>query len=184
MISCKHPAKQYIRDIDGNTYLVAEYDGKVWMTDNLMVTRDADGKTIISHFPDDNPEKADAYGLLYDFESSCKVCPKGWHLPTLEEWRDLVALFGESPAGQLKDSLYWNNNALNFSNASGFSVRPSGYWSDGRFNSLFGSDAVFWTSTRVDNQFVWGVRLRDDSDSVRFAPQHPEFGFSVRCVED
>jgi uncharacterized protein (TIGR02145 family) len=80
--------------------------------------------------------------------------------------------------------MYWLNRNPDFNNATGFSVTPAGHGNPGESENMFGTSAVFWTATKVDSHFVWGVVLSDAADSFHVAPQHPAYAFSVRCVRD
>jgi uncharacterized protein (TIGR02145 family) len=50
------------------------------------------------------------------------ICPSGWHLPSLKEWK---ALYEVVTTGELKSRTGWNNNG-NGTDASGFSAFPTG----------------------------------------------------------
>jgi uncharacterized protein (TIGR02145 family) len=51
------------------------------------------------------------YGRLYDWKTAPTVCPKGWKLPSREDWNRLVATAGgEEIAGKkLISNNGWNN---------------------------------------------------------------------------
>lgn len=166
------------------SYNSKEYNGKIWMTENLKEITDSNGHKIKFSYPNNDSTKYIEYGLLYDYKTACKVCPKGWHLPTDKEWDSLIEFTGKKKGNDLKDSSYWNSSELKFSNIIGFSVRPAGYSNTGEFENLFSTHAIFWSVTKVDTHFVNGFVLSQSADSIRKAPQHPVYGFSVRCVKN
>ena len=166
------------------TYKTKEYNGIVWMTENLKNVTDSVGNKIKYFIPNNDSSNIKNYGLLYDYETACKVCPTGWHLPTDKEWEKLINFVGNKSGNELKDSIYWKTSEKLFSNKSGFSIRPAGYGNTGEFDNLFGSHSIFWSSTKVDTHFVKGFVITLASDSMRSAPQHPTYGFSVRCVKN
>jgi hypothetical protein len=63
-----------------------DYNGQIWMTGNLKEITDSNGNKIKSYYPNNDSANVQDYGLLYDYETACKVCPVGWHLPTEKEW--------------------------------------------------------------------------------------------------
>lgn len=76
---------------DGYTYRTVELADQVWMAENL---RHASKDT--SCYYDWDKKNEQIYGRLYAWETAQHVCPTGWHLPSLEEWIDLVNIFGEN----------------------------------------------------------------------------------------
>jgi uncharacterized protein (TIGR02145 family) len=167
-----------------NSYPEKEYNGQIWMTENLKNVFDTNGIRIMYFIPNNDSSKIEAYGLLYDYETACKVCPKGWHLPTENEWEQIIDFIGKKSANEMKDSLFWDTKELNLNNKSGFSVRPAGYGNSGEFDNFFGTHAIFWSSTRVYSHFVKCFVLNMTSDSFRCAPQHLTYAFSIRCVRN
>ena len=170
-------------DIDGNRYRTVQIGTQVWMTENLRVTRTVKGDTVVSHLPNGDSNSVNIYGRLYDWPTAISIAPTGWHIPTDDEWKTLGEHTGTFGAAKLKDSLYWHTN-LRATNETGFSARPAGYWNESGFDNRFGLTAVFWSSTQVDSHFVWSRTLSANHDTLRRAPQHPQYGFSVRCIKD
>ncbi len=82
----------------------------------------------------------------------------------------------------LRDLEYWPRKATPATDLLHFDARPAGYFNDQGFETFFGMRAVFWTATPQDPHFVWSRVILADSDSLRRAPQHPQYGFSVRCI--
>lgn len=168
-----------LTDIDGNRYATVRIGTQVWMAENLRVTRTPDGKPIISHFPNQDSTTVRTFGRLYDWQTALSIAPEGWHLPSDEEWNILAMHLGMSAASKLKDSTHWPGM-----NKTRFSARPAGYWNDSGFDSRFGQTAVFWTSTQQDSHFVWSRTISAQHDTLRRVTQHPQYGFSVRCVKN
>ena len=56
---------------------------KVWFAENLNYA--AEGSKCY----DNEEENCQKYGRLYDWATALKACPKGWHLPSKEEWDGL-----------------------------------------------------------------------------------------------
>ena len=159
------------------TFPSKDFGGKIWMTRNLALIADRTGQSISPFYPDDNPENTETFGLLYDHETALKICPKGWHLPSAEEWDRLIAFMETQKISN--DSTEEACTSL-----SEFDIQPAGYGNAGDFANLFGSHAIFWSSTNVDTHFVKGYVLPMNNGKLHGAPQHPEYAFSVRCVKD
>ncbi|MBX2873186.1 MAG: fibrobacter succinogenes major paralogous domain-containing protein [Saprospiraceae bacterium] len=171
-----------LTDIDGNSYPTKELGGLIWMTENLRVTKDSEGKAITYFYPDENPAHAATYGLLYDYPTACQVCPPGWRLPTNEDWEKLFVLGEEGIAPLWKDANYWPGDASG--NTTGFSVRPTGYGNSGEFDNGFGGKTLFISKTKDNEHDIWTYIFEKDKSSIRKAAQHPTYGFSVRCVKE
>lgn len=176
--------KQPMIDIDGNEYRVVQIGSQLWMAENLRVTRTSDGDPVTTHFPNHDSNQVNNFGLLYDWSAALRVAPKGWHLPTDDEWDILAQFLGPVCGDKLKDTSHWKASDGTATNESGFSARPAGYWNDQGFDNRFGLTAVFWSSTQTDSQLVWSRTISATHDTLRRASQHPQYGFSVRCIKD
>jgi uncharacterized protein (TIGR02145 family) len=195
-----------VTDIDGNVYETTEVNGKVWMAENLKVTRYNDGTpitlsgsqdqfksiTVGSYIPyGNNSGNLDQYGYLYNghvVASDKNVCMTGWHLPSPGEWSQLATNLGgfDVAGGRMKDPLGpWvtpNNGATN---ESGFSAVPGGSYcrvclsNTGIFADQ-GTDGYYWSSSPGTFYYV-----TNDRTSLRtLSTGNVNDGLSVRCVKD
>ena len=170
---------------DGKTYKTVVIGGKRWMAENLNYGP----KWGFSWCYVDKKTKAnycDKYGRLYDWNTAKTVCPAGYHLPSRQEWNNLVsAAGGKDVAGKnLKARRGWNNNGRG-TDDFGFSALPSGYryYSDGSFgNAGYRSD--WWTATEYGSGYAYYLDMRYDYDYVYEHYYDKGYGFSVRCVQD
>ncbi len=103
---------EIITDIDGNVYHAITIGKQVWMAENLRTTRYNDGTGIPFivdnatawyelHAPgycwyDDDMFNKDIAGALYNWHAvnTGKLCPKGWHVPSDNEWTILTDFLG------------------------------------------------------------------------------------------
>lgn len=108
-----------VTDIDGNTYRAVKLGNQVWMAENLMTTRYADGTGIslgsdscssiaLRYYPNNDAGNVGSHGYLYNwlavmhnFSSSSSnpsgvqgICPDGWHVPSDAEWIQLTDYVG------------------------------------------------------------------------------------------
>lgn len=116
------------------------------------------------------------------------VCPIGWHLPSDDEWTELIDYLGGIylAGGKLKDagSTHWREPNIGATNESGFTAFPGGYRrNEGTFSSAGGS-ALFLTTTEDDASKVWYCGLDSDIPGMIRLIVSRESGFSVRCVKD
>ena len=113
------------------------------------------------------------------------ICPKGWHLPSHDEWEALfTAVGGSSTAGfKLKSATGWKING-NGTDAFGFSALPAGSRSyDGSYESE-GYGAYFWSSTESSSYLAYHMYLRYVGGSVYLYDYNKDVGYSVRCLMD
>lgn len=187
-------------DFDGNVYRGIQIGCNCWTETNLKSLHYADGRPIEGvndYYSDIYPDSlgnVDIFGRLYTWYAAMDstpvtpfavgpqiqgVCPDGWHLPTIEDYRELLR-YG-APA--LKSPNYWIQDPGN--NSTGFSALPAGYY-DGRtdrFYHLMGA-AYFWSSSDIPdsvNAYYAGLRYGCDELLQETGDKHK--GYSVRCLK-
>lgn len=179
-ISCQ-PTNEKLVDVDGNQYEVIQFGNTSWMAENLKVTHDRNGNEVPYFIPDGDSDNIETYGLLYDFENACNVCPEGWRLPTNKEWEALLDFSENNNAGNYKDTGFWDDEQN--TNSTQFSARPTGIGNNQEHPNNFGENTLFWSSSKEEEHFIWTYILEKGKKSVRKAAQHPTYAFSVRCVK-
>lgn len=114
------------------------------------------------------------------------ICPKGWHLPSKEEFGTLIMAVGDSSTNGtvLKSTDGWSNHG-NGTDAFGFSALPAGVRSDGHYERR-GSYAYFWSSndTKGISNAAYRMYLYCGEDIARLIYVDKNHGASVRCVKD
>ena len=73
---------------DGQTYKTIMVEGKMWMAQNLNIN--VEGSYCYKDKDKDKDVNCEKYGRLYTWEVAKEACPKGWHLPSDEEWREMA----------------------------------------------------------------------------------------------
>ena len=197
---------------DGQIYKTVKISDQTWMAQNLNY------ETANSYCYYDKVDNCSKYGRLYTWaaamgetEKDCGkghdcsflsgniqgVCPSGWHLPSLTEWKALfTAVGGDSTAGRvLRSSLDWclGGGTDDFS----FSALPTGYRNErGNFDYAC-SYAFFWSSS-INSSIVYSYggqslgynhdyaisMFIDNYGSVGLYNNYKDYGFSVRCLKD
>ena len=165
---------------DGKLYHFVKIGTTIWMSENLNF------KTKRSYCYGDLQQNCTTYGRLYTWDAAMKACPAGWHLPSQDEWSQLVnALGGSDNAGAKMKmvSSKWRNQQSTDNNSSGFSILPAGRIANyDNYNGL-GYYAFIWTSTEyIDN--AWYVSFSCNDSRIIFGANEKISGFSCRCVKD
>lgn len=202
-----------ISDIDGNYYKTVMIGNQLWMAENLGTTRYNDGTAIpYGHGRDagdyrwynDDICHRKPFGALYSWQAvnTQKLCPAGWHVPSMDEWQTLTDFltnngygFGGSGDDIAKalasvSGWKWDSNPGNAgndqttNNASGFNGLPAGLLLRPHdWFMLFGEYACWWTSSKPyrDPQFE---RMENISSKIFMLSDSEPCSFSVRGIKD
>ncbi len=178
---------------DNQVYRTLVISNHVWTAQNMNYKIETEkGSEESSWCYANNPEHCQELGRLYTWEAAQKVCPEGWHLPTADEWAELlndhscnVELYQDSvlifncSGGELKAAETWGK--VN-KDPNGFSVVAAGiHYTDG-FHS-YNEYALFWTSTEFEDPSFYAASF-NESDGATLWPQNKnKYGLSVRCVK-
>lgn len=124
-----------------------------------------------------------AFGNLYDWETALHSCPRGWHLPTDDEWRLTEIALGMTLDEANAMSWRGSNQGARMKRGgdSGLDVVLAGWRSDAGRSAFREEHANFWTATSVDH------RAYERLFNVRRTTLGRDLGnkaaaFSVRCV--
>jgi uncharacterized protein (TIGR02145 family) len=162
---------------DGQNYKTVTIGNQTWMAENLRF------KIGDSWCYDNSEDNCNKYGRMYDWNMAKIACPKGWHLPSNDEWTELVTVVGSSTAGKkLKSRSGWNENG-NGTDEYGFSALPSGYrYLAGGFEND-GVRGYWWTATEHDSNNAYQWNIDYNHDYVNKSDSYKGVGYSVRCVK-
>lgn len=174
---------------DGKKYKVVKIGSQIWLAENLNFTKDipqvtdkAQWKKLGNNdkdaawcYYDNKPENGEKYGALYNWAAALKVAPKGWHLPTKEEFEALLQQFGGGEKAY-KALIEDGNSDLN--------VRFAGWrYYNGTFNYM-GSNTGFWSATESSNTAAWNCNLDAGNESAGMDNYSKSVGLSVRLLRD
>ena len=204
----------YIHDIDGNMYNTIGIGDQVWMSQNLTVSRYNDGTAIenitvdslwsksttpsFCWYNNDSATYSITYGALYNWYavSSDNLCPEGWHVPSMDDWGELVYFLGGSTVADDKmietENGDWTIYPPNATNESGFTALPAGFRDEEGHFARFGLQTVWWTSNDWENpQTEWQrsqayMAFIDGDDywiNITYT-KDKTFGGSIRCIKD
>ena len=184
---------------DGKTYKTVKIGTQTWLANNLAFKASSG-----CYEYDNNKANAAIFGYLYTWETAKKVCPAGWHLPSMAEWTTLItSAGGEKTAGnKLKEagSKHWADPNTGATNESGFTALPGGArQEDGQFTRI-NVNGNWWTSdVRVMKEngsgpskpYSQGIEMSGEPDypieinsMVNTSLNNKERSYSVRCIKN
>jgi uncharacterized protein (TIGR02145 family) len=142
------------------------------------------------------------YGKLYNYQavSTGKLCPTGWHVPSISEWVILKIPIGYNHAcspdtviisgADLMETgtAHWNNPHITGTNETGFTALPGGYRnSNGAYTDIT-VRGQYWTSSFYGNLTHPLFYPIPEGCSYGNTPstqlQSVNAGLSVRCIKD
>jgi len=166
---------------EGQKYKTVTIGSQTWMAENLN-----GGGYCYSGEQDLCAE----YGALYSWEAAMTVCPDGWHLPSFDEWMELVDYAGGSDVAgkKLKSKKGWVGEPLNPCSGNcngtddyGFSALPGGEF--GMSSYGMGAYGKWWTSGSFGSQRADAIEIESGNGvSSLFADK--SYYFFVRCVKN
>ncbi|HNG27952.1 MAG TPA: FISUMP domain-containing protein, partial [Chitinophagales bacterium] len=194
---------------NGYIYPTIKIGNQTWMAENLRTEHYNDG-TVIPYLRDsaawvntvngaysfynNRPNLEALYGKLYNWYAvnTGKLCPKGWHIPTKEEWTSLITYLSgdDNPGGKMKSTGnktdgtgLWSSPNTGATNESGFSGLPGGarYYGD---YAYIGNSGFWWSSTVYSTSVFYWPLIYDDNFYEPQAIEKKVTGMSCRCLKD
>lgn len=212
------------RDIDGNVYDAVRIGNQVWMAENLRTehfrngdqiplgTSQKDGDLGIPgrYYPANNRNDS-PWGYLYNWYAVVDprgLAPKGWHVPSNEEFEKLRNFLKSNPVfwsdGVTPDLIgkclatsedewsssnkqYSIGNDSSLNNSTGFNAYPAGFWLASTSKDGLYEYANFWSTTgsrsNSSKAYIWclsyfGRIFWEDA----YSPKSE--GCSIRCIKD
>jgi uncharacterized protein (TIGR02145 family) len=192
---------------DGQTYRTIKIEDSWWMAENLRhgttidhTIEQTDNGIVemyrwraLSGSLDDRDTVGGAYrwqeAMNYNLNSTQGICPTGWHIPTYQEWKNLiddypqfyaVRFFGKD--GLSGFNLNVSNNIMKNMTIEGYAFRYhcGGFWSSG-FEREGGSilPGLTWFS-QTDKYVEMGYQHETGPENDN---QHVKY-FTLRCKKD
>jgi uncharacterized protein (TIGR02145 family) len=189
---------QTVNDIEGNIYKTVTIGTQVWMAENLKTTKYNDSTSIplvldnkawkslttpaYCWYDNDETANKNTYGALYNWFTvkTGKLCPTGWHIPTLKECYILTKMGGSRKLKEI-GLTHWQSPNKGATNETGFTALPGGRRHlNGAFDSI-GYLGVWWSSSQTPTaiacqRFMYYIQ-------GKYTIIKP-YGFSVRCLQD
>lgn len=201
---------------DYRMYKVVIIGNQTWLAQNLNFEYKVNSSAYGNYCYENNPENCEAHGRLYtyaasidsvrlyketgykygydhtawDTENAQGVCPENFHVPSIDEWKELVTYVGESQKAltELKSVMGWAEGMKGTDNY-GFSVAPAGErFVNGQYIAIDNA-AIFWSSTANRTSTAipvsWGSDTKGNPTFKVFdntSSCDKREGYSVRCV--
>lgn len=193
---------------DNQKYRVMNIGGATWMAENLNLEYPASDYER-SFCYEKLPSNCTRYGRLYTLAGAMDAvgkfsnvvgagcggsgecvtydnmrgsCPAGWHVPTIDEFRDMLAATGDTlnAAKYLRPYEVWNDDISE--DKFGFCAMPGGYKTVYDYK-MENYGAFFWTSSIVsDSSHYVGFLKGEEGPFSGVAPQN--IAYSLRCVKN
>lgn len=206
-----NPDKLYgtVIDIDGNIYNTIIIGTQEWMAENLRTTHYQNGENIPEIMEIDawrdlsigalcnyqnthNLDSIATYGRLYNWyavNDNRKLAPRGWHIPSMDEWSILFDyLGGDSVAGcKLKESgvAHWIQNNYESINETGFTALPGGHRTYERDFIRMGYNGSWWSNTDGGSTYnAFFIYFNNENCDILNLLDDKLDGRSVRCLKD
>ena len=195
-------------DRDDKTYKTVKIGNQEWMAENLNFEYNEGSARSICYKNDTT--NCRIYGRLYSWsaaidsisyfskynikcgwkQAKCSiptqwrgVCPNGSHIPSLDEWKNLLSNLDSAVAGKVLKSLEYWAEGKNGEDFYGFSVLPSGEWSGSNYVNM-GKKAVYWMATDFSKESAHLISFSNTSDKVLVMDDWKTHEYSVRCIKN
>ena len=195
-------------DRDDKTYKTVKIGNQEWMAENLNFEYNEESARSSCYKNDTT--NCRIYGRLYSWsaaidsisyynkynikcgwkQANCSiptqwrgVCPNGSHIPSLDEWKNLLSNLDRTIAGKALKSLEYWAEGKNGEDFYGFSVLPSGEWSGSNYWNK-GKKAVYWMATDFSKESAHLISFSNTSDEVLIMDDWKTHEYSIRCIKD
>lgn len=167
---------------DGISYEWIRIGSQLWLAENVNFATAAGSLCA----------QCNHWGRLYNFENAQKACLDGFHMPSKDEWNELLKFAGKNgkvgtvlKAGYGWDPLKGTAIYGNGKDELGFGAKAGGGHfaksdvplKERKFEGA-GQKAYFWVSNGEVLEFF------HDKDIAKFDKFNPEYGASLRCIKD
>ena len=173
---------------DGQVYKYTTIGNQVWMAENLKF----DAPYSLCY--DEIEGFCETFGRFYslhvngevlghfDQELLDTICPAGWHVPSVDEWKTLSGSMGgsQNDVNRLYSSFDFGDKYKPGTDDCGFNSLPAGYLLiDGNLSAEYEYSA-YWTSTakRLESSYTCNFNHK----GLSFGVNHPKM--SIRCVRN
>ena len=199
---------------DGKAYKTVKIGEQVWMAENLNYAYLQPTETMdsSSFCYKDNASNCDKFGRLYlwsaiidstrlatdannpkdcGFQKECDlgkiqgICPDGWHIPTNDEFKTLMAAVGGDSIAckMLKSTSGWSNYGSG-TDPFGFTALPGNIrFYDGTFN-YENEYAQFWSTHESSKLYGNTLYLFTNNKNAYISVTQKNYAVSLRCVKD
>ncbi len=177
---------------DNTTYAVVAINDQIWLGEHLRYAG-SEAAPVTSY--------ETASGRLYPLETALTVCPEGWHLPTSDEFDDLMRYVDFHAASTdnlsaLITKTGWQNfieDDITGSDLFDFAVLPSGYYRDEELTADKRC-TILWSATAdklylYEDQTYYALQIGScsyiyDDSGVFIDTHYTDEYHAVRCIKN
>lgn len=181
---------------------------QMWMTMNLNVTKFRNGDPILEAQSEEEWERAGKKKIpawcYYDNDSKLDkksgklynwyavndprgLAPEGFHIPTEEDWNQLIKQLGgeEVAAPKMRFGREWGDSITISHPKASFAAVPTGWRKVADDGTGFTSEgAYWWCATPLSLKFAWTRYILFFSKEVKSYCYNKASGLAVRCLKD
>jgi len=182
-----NPETHFCDSRDNEIYKFVKIGDQTWMA------KDIGYAAGVSMDYQNHNRKSYGYGKLYDWETAKRICPSGWHLPSEEEWTELIESAGgmEFAGLALKSKTDWKSGGNGFDDYD-FKALPTGFIIEGKsyegysnyYGVVLGESGYWWTSNQNDIDSAYLLGMHYDSIGIEYYYGDKSNLNSVRCLQD
>jgi len=163
---------------------IGSQNSQIWMAENLNYYATS------SICYNNSPQNCEIYGRLYDWnEAVSDACPKGWKLPSIDEWNLLGSYAGGSSGINLRSTEGWTTNAISpGTDLYSFNALPGGFY-DNTNNTYYGGanfeeQGSYWwiSSTNTGHQEAPHMAIFYNKTELSSGYSDKNSLLSVRCI--
>ena len=173
---------------DGQIYRTVKIGSQTWLSENFAFF------SSNSYVYANRLTHAKEYGRLYTWNRAKLIAPPGWHLPTREDFAELVECckqLGTDPIGVMLKSNTdeWKEHGIFGDGVPGkdivgFDARPMGSRTSSGVYNYLGNFAYFWCADEADNNRAYYRHLSYFSGDFKELATSKDCAFSVRLVKN
>jgi uncharacterized protein (TIGR02145 family) len=208
-----------VTDVSGNIYKTVKIGSQIWMAENLRTEKFNNGDPIeqitsnrfwqevsgfamndttleeiwpVMTYYNNDKQKNNALYNWYVVIDERGVCPEGWHVPSTEEFDELIGYLGgfEKASSKLKSTTLWNTVGTN---SSGFNAIPIGIRvGTGEFDGKK-EEAGFWSDDLVEeiNKYnsmksimAMVLKIKSNNSESELRKVFFNAAHSIRCIKN
>lgn len=168
----------FIDERDGEKYKTIKIGEQIWLAENFRYKCD-------NSFSYEGCSNGAFFGRFYPYETLKSVCPAGWRIPYVEDFKVLFDCVGgaKDAARMLKSRTSWEKSSEICADAYGFNALASGYFFKDVFYDV-GFSANFWTLTSENWERAYNMNLQLECPSAFLLDELKTMAFSVRLIKD
>ena len=187
-----NPTSSFTDIRDEQPYGTVMIGNQWWMNENLKWIPKSHGIETGGAFSYDKKESnREVLGMLYHAgtirteytgeNESRNLCPRGWHLPSIEEWMELIHTVGPETAGT--DLYYGGKSDFNLLLGGIYGYfEHKDIWTF-YFDSIY-KVGFFMTNSFPDSASTKIIKLERNATKIDTLSRSIEDYYSVRCVKD